>query len=48
MVCGVTLLVLIAVIIGIVIGARSGPPAERPLRLGRFITTQTTCGLVEG
>ncbi|XP_034825684.1 neurotactin isoform X2 [Maniola hyperantus] len=48
MVCGVTVLVLLAVIIGIVIGARSGPPLERPLRLGRFITTQTSCGLVEG
>lgn len=48
MVCGVTLLVLLAVIIGIVICARSGPPLERPLRLGRYITTQTSCGLVEG
>ncbi|CAH2091855.1 unnamed protein product [Euphydryas editha] len=48
MVCGVTLLVLLVVIVGIVIGARSGPPTERPLRLGRFVTTQTTCGLVEG
>ncbi|XP_045492309.1 neurotactin [Colias croceus] len=47
-VCGIVLLVFLAVIIGIVIGARAGPPSERPLRLGKFITTQTACGLVEG
>ncbi|XP_068627601.1 neurotactin [Battus philenor] len=48
MVCAVIILVLLAVIIGIVIGSRAGPPNERPLRLGRFITTLTTCGPVEG
>ncbi|OWR53363.1 hypothetical protein KGM_211871 [Danaus plexippus plexippus] len=48
LVCGVVLLVLLAIITGIVIGTRVGPPNERPLRLGRFITTQTSCGLVEG
>lgn len=47
-VCALALLVLLAVIVGVVIGARAGPPAERPLRLGRYITTMTTCGLVEG
>ncbi|XP_038213745.1 neurotactin-like [Zerene cesonia] len=47
-VCGIVLLVLLVVIIGIVIGARAGPPSERPLRLGKFVTTQTACGLVEG
>ncbi|XP_045526166.1 neurotactin [Pieris brassicae] len=47
-VCVVVLLVILAVIIGVSIGALAGPPSERPLRLGKFITTQTTCGLVEG
>lgn len=48
LVCVLVLLVVLAVIIGIVVGALAGPPSERPLRLGKFITTQTTCGLVEG
>lgn len=48
MVCAVVVLVVLAVIVGIIIGARAGPPNERPLRLGRFITTLTTCGPVEG
>ncbi|CAF4954986.1 unnamed protein product [Pieris macdunnoughi] len=47
-VCVVVFLVILAVIIGVSIGAQAGPPSERPLRLGKFITTQTTCGLVEG
>lgn len=47
-VCGIALLVLLVAIIGIVIGARAGPPAERPLRLGRYITTFSSCGHVEG
>ncbi|GBP69706.1 Neurotactin [Eumeta japonica] len=47
-VCGIALLVLLAVIIGVIIGASAGPPAERPLRAGRFMTTITTCGPVEG
>lgn len=47
-VCGLVLLVLLVVIIGIVIGASAGPPAERPLRLGRYMTTITSCGPVEG
>ncbi|XP_037968114.2 neurotactin [Plutella xylostella] len=47
-VCVVVVLVLLAVIIGVVIGARAGPPAERPLRLGRYMTTITSCGPVEG
>ncbi|XP_049865227.1 neurotactin [Pectinophora gossypiella] len=47
-VCCIVLLVLVAVIIGIVVGARAGPPAERPLRLGRYMTTITNCGPVEG
>lgn len=47
-VCCIALLVMLAVISGIVIGARAGPPAERPLRLGRYITTFTNCGPVEG
>ncbi|CAB3219813.1 unnamed protein product [Arctia plantaginis] len=48
MVCIIVLLVMLAVIIAIVVGARAGPPIERPLRLGRFITTFTSCGPVEG
>ncbi|CAH0717268.1 unnamed protein product, partial [Brenthis ino] len=48
MVCGVALLVLLVVVVGVLIGALAGPPTERPLRLGRFITTLTTCGLIEG
>ncbi|CAH2063422.1 unnamed protein product, partial [Iphiclides podalirius] len=48
MVCAVIVLVLLAVIVGIIVGARAGPPNDRPLRLGRFITTLTTCGPVEG
>ncbi|CAB3225000.1 unnamed protein product [Arctia plantaginis] len=48
MVCIIVLLVMLAVIIAIVVGARAGPPVERPLRLGRFITTFTSCGPVEG
>lgn len=47
-VCGLVLLVLLVVIIGIIIGAYAGPPVERPLRLGRFITTSSSCGPVEG
>lgn len=47
-VCALTLLVLLAVIVGVAVGARAGPPAERPLRLGRYMTTITTCGHVEG
>ncbi|CAK1551704.1 unnamed protein product [Leptosia nina] len=47
-VCVIVFLVILAVIIGIVIGAQAGPPTERPLRLGKYVTTQTTCGLVEG
>lgn len=47
-VVGIVVLVLIAVIIGIIIGANAGPPVERPLRLGRYITTFTSCGPVEG
>ncbi|XP_021184636.3 neurotactin [Helicoverpa armigera] len=45
---GIVILVLVAVIVGIIIGANAGPPAERPLRLGRYITTFTSCGPVEG
>ncbi|XP_072941544.1 neurotactin [Epargyreus clarus] len=48
MVCVVALVVLLSVIIGIIVGARAGPPSERPLRLGRYITTLSTCGPVEG
>ncbi|KAL4703398.1 hypothetical protein ACJJTC_011187 [Scirpophaga incertulas] len=47
-VCALALLVLLAVIVGIVVGSRAGPPAERPLRLGRYMTTITSCGPVEG
>ncbi|XP_028177329.1 neurotactin isoform X1 [Ostrinia furnacalis] len=47
-VCGLALLVLLAVVVGVIVGARAGPPAERPLRLGRYITTLTSCGPVEG
>ncbi|XP_013185565.2 neurotactin [Amyelois transitella] len=47
-VCAVILLVLLVVIIGIVIGAQAGPPAERPLRLGKYMTTITSCGPIEG
>ncbi|KAI5641959.1 carboxylesterase family domain-containing protein [Phthorimaea operculella] len=47
-VCCVVLLVLLIVIIGIAVGARAGPPAERPLRLGKYMTTITTCGPAEG
>ncbi|KAJ2950717.1 hypothetical protein O0L34_g8979 [Tuta absoluta] len=47
-VCCVVLLVLLVVIIGIAVGARAGPPAERPLRLGKYMTTLTTCGPAEG
>uniref|UniRef100_A0A2A4K3X3 Carboxylesterase type B domain-containing protein n=1 Tax=Heliothis virescens TaxID=7102 RepID=A0A2A4K3X3_HELVI len=47
-VAGIVVLVLVAVIVGIIIGAHAGPPAERPLRLGRYITTFTSCGPVEG
>ncbi|XP_075972790.1 neurotactin [Anticarsia gemmatalis] len=47
-VCCIALLVLLVVIIGIVIGSQAGPPVERPLRLGRYITTFTGCGPVEG
>ncbi|KAJ8726916.1 hypothetical protein PYW08_015313 [Mythimna loreyi] len=47
-VVGIVILVLIAVIIGIIIGAHAGPPVERPLRLGRYITTFSSCGPVEG
>ncbi|XP_026748174.2 neurotactin [Galleria mellonella] len=47
-VCALVLLVLLAAIIGIIIGAQAGPPTERPLRLGRYMTTLTTCGPVEG
>ncbi|VVD03414.1 unnamed protein product [Leptidea sinapis] len=47
-VCVGVILLLLVVIIGIVIGALAGPPTERPLRLGKFVITQTTCGLVEG
>ncbi|XP_047989163.1 neurotactin isoform X2 [Leguminivora glycinivorella] len=44
----VVLLVLLAVVIGVVVGASAGPPKERPLRLGRFMTTLSSCGPVEG
>ncbi|KAG6453793.1 hypothetical protein O3G_MSEX008315 [Manduca sexta] len=47
-VCIVALLVLLVTIVGIVIGAYAGPPLERPLRLGRYITASTSCGPVEG
>ncbi|KAI8440103.1 hypothetical protein MSG28_001517 [Choristoneura fumiferana] len=47
-VCCIVVLVLLAVIIGVIVGARAGPPAERPLRLGRYITTISSCGPVEG
>ncbi|CAH0628972.1 unnamed protein product [Chrysodeixis includens] len=47
-VAGIVILVLIVVIIGIIIGAHAGPPVERPLRLGRYITTFSSCGPVEG
>ncbi|XP_045533823.1 neurotactin [Papilio machaon] len=48
MVCVVVVLLLLAVIIGIIVASRTGPPNQRPLRLGRYITTLTSCGAVEG
>lgn len=47
-VVGIVILVLIVAIIGIIIGAYAGPPVERPLRLGRYMTTFPSCGSVEG
>ncbi|XP_041973528.1 neurotactin [Aricia agestis] len=48
-VCAILLLLLfIIILLSIILGTKTAIPAERPLRLGRYITTQTTCGLVEG
>ncbi|XP_063636255.1 neurotactin isoform X1 [Cydia splendana] len=44
----IVVLVLLAVVIGVIVGASAGPPAERPLRLGRYMTTLSSCGPVEG
>ncbi|CAK1578232.1 unnamed protein product [Parnassius mnemosyne] len=48
MVFAVVILVILAVIVGVVVGSWAGPPNVRPLRLGRYITTVTTCGPIEG
>ncbi|XP_061706097.1 neurotactin isoform X2 [Cydia pomonella] len=44
----VVVLVLLAVLVGVLLGARAGPATERPLRLGRYMTTLSSCGPVEG
>ncbi|XP_063530367.1 neurotactin isoform X2 [Cydia strobilella] len=44
----VVVLVLLAVVVGVIVGASAGPPAQRPLRLGRYMTTLSSCGPLEG